>query len=549
MIKQAVISLKKTIGYVDWKLLVFLVLFLNIKLPVKIIAIMLVYALQFNFKFGFKLKNSRLPLFYLLIIPIAFLGLIINKNYQYPNYLLLFFTGIGFWLMSILAVHQIKLMVEKTDIETINRTIIAFFIINAVISLTNLVFIMYQTGSINPYTFRGLYQTYFINTGDDIKGITFDISSTNAVLSALGAIYFLVKEKPLMLCVCMCSLLLTYSNLISLVLFSVLILLLIFKSTAIQKSMIVICVALLMIFMVKVSPENKKYVTQSTQHFLHKDSYSPDKPLVKEIPITERPDSQLNPDERKRKFALLYLDSVHNILKTPHFKSIVPINANGKIVIPAPDTNAEQYYLSKEIEPDRKLMLNFISIHKANLVLSTQQNYAPAIPGKLTGMIQTVRFLQYHPAGAIAGLGIGNFSSKIAFRAVGLGMRGRYPEKHEYIHPAFLKNHLDLYLSYFSKSVAYRSVMNNPFSVYDQLLTEYGLIGLLALLIYYFGFFVKRYKALTYGVPMLLFVAGIFFIDYWFEQLSVLILFELMLFMDMKEHKALVDDLNMSHAN
>ena len=58
----------------DWRLLLFLVLFLNVKMAIKVPAIALIYLLQFNFKFGFSLKNSRLPLFYLLAIGIALLN-------------------------------------------------------------------------------------------------------------------------------------------------------------------------------------------------------------------------------------------------------------------------------------------------------------------------------------------------------------------------------------------------------------------------------------------------------------------------------------------
>ena len=65
----------------DWRLLLFLVLFLNVKMAVKVPAIALIYLLQFNFKFGYSLKNSRLPLFYLLAIGIALLNWIISRNY------------------------------------------------------------------------------------------------------------------------------------------------------------------------------------------------------------------------------------------------------------------------------------------------------------------------------------------------------------------------------------------------------------------------------------------------------------------------------------
>ena len=53
---------------VNVQLLIFLVLFLNVKFIVKVLAIIFMIAGTRNFKFGFSLKNSRLPLFYLFII-------------------------------------------------------------------------------------------------------------------------------------------------------------------------------------------------------------------------------------------------------------------------------------------------------------------------------------------------------------------------------------------------------------------------------------------------------------------------------------------------
>jgi hypothetical protein len=540
-------NLKKAINYVDWKLLIFLILFLNIKLELKALAIIFIYAFQFNFKFGFKIKHSRLPLFYILIILIGFIGLIINKNYQDNNYMLVFFTGIGFWLLSILAIHQIKLIVEKTEAEKIHRTIIAFFIINAIISICTLAIIMLETGSINPYTYKEMHRVYFIMTGDYIKGISFDISSTNAVLSAFGVIYFLVKKMPVMLLICMCTLLLTYSNLISLMLLFVMLILFIFKSEKNQKSLIITCVMLFFIFMLKVSPQNKDYVIEVIKNTIH----IKNKTLAIKIPATEQPGSLVNYEEKRKTIATHYLDSVdaklNSIRSAKHSHSSqlfsyrnIPISDKGRIYIKGPDTNTAEHWLTKDISSDQKQLLDFISTHKASLPISSQKHYAAALPGKVTGLIQTILFLYNHPGKMPTGVGIGNFSSKIAFRAAGLGLRGHYPEKYVYINPAFLSNHFDLYMSYFSKGVSNRSVSNNPFSVYDQLLAEYGLPGLLVLFIFYFGFFSKHHIKLTYGIPLLIFVAGIFFIDYWFEQLSVMILFELMLFLNIKESENLI---------
>src|ERR1700759_4846828 len=100
---NAFLNLKKYISQADWKLLLFLILFLNVKLAVKIPAIALIYLLQFNFKFGFSLKNSRLPLFYLLAIGIALINWIISRNYFNINYDIVLLTGIGCWALCILA--------------------------------------------------------------------------------------------------------------------------------------------------------------------------------------------------------------------------------------------------------------------------------------------------------------------------------------------------------------------------------------------------------------------------------------------------------------
>ena len=180
--------LRKLRKLADWRLLLFLVLFLNVKMAIKVPAIALIYLLQFNFKFGFSFKNSRLPLFYLLAIAIALLNWVISRNYFSINYNIVLLTGIGFWVLCMLAMHQVKLFVENNDTETIHRTIVAFFIINAALSFLNIAAIVWETGYLNPYTYQGEFQKYFISTGDYVRGLTFDTSTTNAVLNAFGCI-------------------------------------------------------------------------------------------------------------------------------------------------------------------------------------------------------------------------------------------------------------------------------------------------------------------------------------------------------------------------
>ena len=210
-------------------------------------------------------------------------------------------------------------------------------------------------------------------------------------------------------------------------------------------------------------------------------------------------------------------------------------------MLPQHDTDATQFKVSHTPQPDRVKLLRFINDNKRRLPISGSNNYQSTLPAKISGAIQTVSYLRQHPQGIIAGFGIGNFSSKIAFRATVLGLNGGYPNDLTYIHPAFLSNHLDLYMHYFSKEEGFHSISNNPASVYDQLLAEYGLLGLLVFFIYYLGYFLKRYKQLTYGLPLLFFLAMVLITDYWFEQLSIMIVFELLLFLNIKESEKLVN--------
>ena len=162
----------------------FLILFLNVKLVVKLVAIFLIYLFRFNFKFGFRFRNSRLPVFYLIVIGIGILNWILSSELLNINYSISFFMGVSFWLLCILAMHQVKLSVEQNSEPVIHQTIVVFFLVNAFASILVYALIVLKTGAINPYLYQGEYQKYFIGTGDYIRGISFDTSTTNAVLKS-----------------------------------------------------------------------------------------------------------------------------------------------------------------------------------------------------------------------------------------------------------------------------------------------------------------------------------------------------------------------------
>ncbi|HEY0175827.1 MAG TPA: hypothetical protein VGC08_05575 [Pedobacter sp.] len=536
-----ILNLKKLISYVDWKLLLFLLLFLNVKFAIKIPAIALIYCLQFDFRFGFKLKDSRLPLFYLLIIPVGIIAAVLNKDVSSAHYGLVLSGGIFFWLLCILAVHQVKLSVERNDPLVIHRTILVFFIINALISSLNLGLIILEIKEVNPYTYQGQFQKYFIGTGDYIKGLTFDNSTTNAVLNAFGVIYFLKRKNALMLFICMIVLLLTGSNFINLAILFILGSLFIFSSTKDQKSLITVCLVFLVVFMAKVSPQNNSYVLETFRYMLHRKK-AVEKPQAAAVRITERPDSTLNADEKKDKTATLYLDSIHRVNALTGIRKNIPVPDRsvvvtdaGRINIPSADINSAAYQSLLSTPPEQRQLLGFIKSHQTVLPISGKSGQWTPMPGKIASMLQTVDFFRHHPGRMVFGEGPGNFSSKLAFRASGLGLTGGYPKKYTYINPDFLVNHLDLYLNFFSQRAGLHSLTNSPFSVYDQLLAEYGISGLLIFTVCYLGFFARHYKILTYGLPILVLTMAVLFVDYWFEQLSVLVFFELLLFLDIRE--------------
>ena len=527
-------NIQRTFKAIDWKLLAFLILFLDVKLVLKLAAIVLIYLFRFNFQFGFRTQHSRLPLFYPIIIFIGLYNWVITFGVSDVNYNMACITGICFWILCLLAMHQVKLLVEKKPVPIIHQTILVFFLLNAMVSLTVYLIIVFKTGAINPYLYQGEYQKYFIGTGDYIKGISFDTSNTNSVLNAFGVIYFLSKKNSLMMVLCMAILLLTGSNITNLLLGVSLLFIFIFLSDRDKKSLIIICFLLLIVFLAKVSPQNNQYVT----NILEKSLGTQKKHTIQSssVPVWLRPNSMLSQDERKQKIAILYLDSLSTLQKKIETKPVAQAAAYyARPAIPIPDINTEPYQYKSFVTPVKKNMMAFVTTYANELPFSSGKIKPSTLPGKIIAWEQTIHYFKQHPFLLITGAGIGNFSSKLAFKTTGLRIAGGYPQKYIYLNDAFIKNHLDLYLYFFTQDDGLHSIANNPNSVYDQLVSEYGLAGLAAFFIFYTGYFIKCKKHLTYGISLLLLLSALFFVDYWFEQLSVVVFFELLMFLNIKE--------------
>ena len=84
-------------------------------------------------------------------------------------------------------------------------------------------------------------------------------------------------------------------------------------------------------------------------------------------------------------------------------------------------------------------------------------------------------------------------------------------------------------------------MLNFPNSVLNQLIGEYGLIGFLLFIIFYLYYFLKRYKELSYGLMLLPIFLFFLFTDYWFEAFNIVVIFEIMMFVDIYKNKSQLD--------
>ncbi len=533
----------KFVNSIDWKLLLFLLLFLNVKLIIKLIAVILACIFRPGFSLGIK-KDKTVPAFYFFVIAIACANFFLFKDFTDLHYDLVFATGIGFWLLCLFAINQVRIATAQNPGVITHNTIHIFFVINCIASFVRLGIIILDAGALNPYRYQGMYQKYFIGTGDLIRGITFDTSTTNAVICAAGVLYFLCRKQAFMVLVCMATLLLTGSNLTNLVLIAVMAYIFLFRSDRLQKSLVMICCMLLVVFMVKVSPQNDTYATGILTRLFANSK-------VQNIAASNAAAQAVmpaDPEAEKKAFAKHYLDSISLLLAkleaNAERREGITATTNSKTTffsgrpeIPQPSIHSQPFQRKRDTLVEQRLLINYIEHSEpAN---DNVPAFSEKYPGKLISFIQTANYFKQHPAKIFIGNGMGKFSSKLAFRSTALNISGGYPSKFSYINNDFKINHLATFLHFFSKDAELHSVVNTPNAVYNQLMGEYGLAGIAAFLFGYVLFWVRRFKKGSFGFPLLMFLCAIFFVDYWFEQLSVVVLFELMMFLDIKEDDAM----------
>lgn len=524
--KQKLLSILQPYKRPDWNLLVFLVLFLNVKLVMKLLALAFIYIRRPVNPFRFSLRPAGVPWFYPAMVVIAVANLLVYSLYQNNDYWLVLLSGTGFWVLCILAFRQLSYTVATQPAERVHAAILYFLLLNAFVSCIDLARIIVETGEINPYRYQGNYQKYFIGTGDYIRGISFDTSTTNALLNAFGLVYFLERKQYAFSLLCTAVLLCTCSNFTNVLIVLCLLFLFVFRSNRNQKSVIMVQFAMLIAFMSGISPQNNSYTINAIEKLAGRKTYAQKPQQQKDL--MQQPDSLLTAEQRRYKKAKRYVDSTATAIRNTGEK----IHTAAVIHIPKVNIHAPEYQHRPDSSYSRMQAIRFFQ--KLGGAAKDPAAAADRYAGKVRGWIQLYRFFEDHPEKLVTGDGMGNFSSKLAFRTTGLHIAGGYPAAHTYIHPDFRDHHLMIYLDFFARDSGDHSISNSPGNVYAQLVGEYGIIGLACFAGLYLFYFMGRKTLSGYGFPVLLLLAGAFMADYWFEQLSVVPMAELLLLLNMQ---------------
>ncbi len=534
-------NLKKRAAQVSWPLLVFLLLVLNVKLVIKVIAILLVCIYnrkEFSVKGFFR---QRYLWFYFGMIGIGFINGLLQYRSLNISYGVTAAIGLSFWAMCALISYQLFIIVQKEDAAKVHHAICFFFILHFAVIGLDFLSIVFETGSINPYTYKGLNQKYYISTGDSITGITLDAPVTTAFICAFGLLYFLYRKQFFLSLISMAALLIMASNFANLVLTGVFLFAFVFYSNRLQKSFILVSLVMLVLFMVKISPQNNEHVGRIFYQIIDKPYDLPPEKIIPLSQLKKEPDSVLSFEERRKKYAQNYIDSMNAVRLGADFTEPESILEKKISLDTGTSANNTVFYQFKESEVTEKKITQYSAfmdeMYPPAKEDSLKQRYNWKNPGKFIAAKQLYDHFTTHPGQAITGTGIGNFSSRLAFKATLLNIAGRYPAKWKYVNNDFLYNHLFLYLYFHSQDQSKHEASNTPDSVYSQVLGEYGIAGILLLLILYFGFFIRRVSKNDYGLPLLLLLAGAFFAEYWFEQFSIVVLFELLFFVHIKDRR------------
>jgi len=450
----------------------------------------------------------------------------INHSFNVPGYWFGYLFGLLQWAICAAALFLLYIAITTGNREKLIKTVEAFFIINILASLLQLMLIMIASKSIFPYWLYDEAGRYGVSTGDKLFGIVFNNSINNSAISTIGGIYFLFNKKVKLALICMLVMVLCTSNLSVIIALFTLTIAFIFIREKDSRKKIAITVLFLLIVYPTVSPVNLQYISTIFKTFVLHDATKYENPdsfkVLGRNPVLERQNDSLKKlgiktSEISMKYHLLINenDSFTSVSRLKQLKKqndkYININSNVAIV---------QSVLKRSF-----FLIYGVPVEESPLTIYSK-------PGKVYSFKQTFYFLGSNFRNLLFGAGMGNFSSKLAVKMTGLELQGKYPIQYVYVSKPFVENHLYTILYYLSKNVALHSVLNMPNSVYNQIAGEYGLIGIILFVVLYVGYWWKKSTRYGYGKYLIIVLLLFFGMDYWFEMASLTVIFELLMLMD-----------------
>ncbi len=177
----------------------------------------------------------------------------------------------------------------------------------------------------------------------------------------------------------------------------------------------------------------------------------------------------------------------------------------------------------------------FVSKDNVEYVVNISSTVVEDVPPrKLTSFQQTLAFSSSSYSNFFFGNGIGNFSSRLAYIAGGEYVSWYPPYLVRRSHQ-FNNNHFQLWNYDILSTPFFDGTANQPFSVFNQFLGEYGFIGTIILLYFYFYSLFKQSKKYSFIRLLLVLLFFYMLLDYWFEFFSVIVVFELIVAYWLKE--------------
>ncbi|WP_053976509.1 hypothetical protein [Mangrovimonas xylaniphaga] len=198
-------------------------------------------------------------------------------------------------------------------------------------------------------------------------------------------------------------------------------------------------------------------------------------------------------------------------------------------------------FIFKEISPTN---VTYASRYITRIIKNDENT-----PYKIKSFWQTFDYWTSSVDSFIFGAGGGNFSSRTAFITSG-DYVSWYPNSISYVSPEFGDHHFGIWKHDFRNPWDnINNTANQPFSFYNKIIGEYGLVGICLFLVFYINFFVRNGKYLTYSKFMLIVLLGYFLLDYWYEYFSIIIIFELLVFNDYYLNKGSKSKINYEMGN